>query len=92
LFGFCCWRSSGYRAKCGSRKNVSEYWDFGLILDAAVLSYCFRTAPSILASQLMVAEELSQLCILLCFLAILCLQVSHCFSILFDPASAFIDW
>jgi hypothetical protein len=22
LFGFRCWRSSGYRAKCGSRKNV----------------------------------------------------------------------
>jgi hypothetical protein len=31
----------------------------GLILAAAVLSYCFRTAPSISASQLMVAEELS---------------------------------
>jgi hypothetical protein len=31
----------------------------GLILNAGVLSYCFRTVPSILASQLMVAEELS---------------------------------
>jgi hypothetical protein len=28
LFGFCCWRLSGYRAKCGSRKNVSGCWDF----------------------------------------------------------------
>jgi hypothetical protein len=63
----------------------------GLILDVGVLSYCFRTAPSILASQLMVTEELSQLCILLCFLKILCLEVSRCFLILLDLASAFID-
>jgi hypothetical protein len=32
---------------------------YGLILDAAVLSYCSRTAPNILESQLMAAEELS---------------------------------
>jgi hypothetical protein len=31
----------------------------GLILDVGVLLYSFRTAPSTLASQLMVAEELS---------------------------------
>jgi hypothetical protein len=28
LFGFRCWRSSGYRAKCGSRKNVRGCWNF----------------------------------------------------------------
>jgi hypothetical protein len=51
----------------------------GLILDAEVPLYCFRTVPSILASQLIVADELSQLCTLLYFLAILCLQLSHFF-------------
>jgi hypothetical protein len=32
---------------------------YGLILDAAVLSYCSRIAPNISESQLTVAEELS---------------------------------
>jgi hypothetical protein len=41
-------------------EKTSEGIDsFGLILDATVLSYCSRTAPSISESQLMVAKELS---------------------------------
>jgi hypothetical protein len=62
----------------------------GLILDVGVPLCCFKTVPSILASQLMVADELSQLCTPLCFLVILCLQLSHFFLILSDPAIVFI--
>jgi hypothetical protein len=63
----------------------------GPILDVGALLYCFKIAPNILASQFMAAGRLSRLCTLLCFLAILCLQLSRFFLILSDPASAFID-
>jgi hypothetical protein len=62
----------------------------GLILDAGAPLYCFKTVPSTLASQLMVADELSQLCTPSCFLVILCLQLSRFFLILSDQAIAFI--
>jgi hypothetical protein len=56
----------------------------GLILDAGAPLYCFKIVPNTLVSQWMVVDERSQLCILSCFLAILCLQLSHFFSILSD--------
>jgi hypothetical protein len=62
----------------------------GLILDAEAPLYCFKIAPSILANQLMVAAEPLPLCSPLCFLGILCLQLSHFFLILLDPAIVFI--
>jgi hypothetical protein len=62
----------------------------GLTSDAVRLSFCFRTDPSILENRLMVVEEPSSPCILLCFLAILYLEVSLCYSTLLDPASVFI--
>jgi hypothetical protein len=44
LFGFRCWRSSGYRAKCSSRKNVSRYWDF-VVWSSTPECYCTALGP-----------------------------------------------
>jgi hypothetical protein len=63
----------------------------GLILGVGKPLYYFRIALNTLAIRLMAAGKLSQLCTLLCFLAILCLRLSHFFSALLDPASEFID-
>jgi hypothetical protein len=63
----------------------------GLILGVGKTLYYFKIALNTLASRLMVAGKLSRLYTPLCFLAILCLQLSHFFSTLLDPASEFID-
>jgi hypothetical protein len=72
------------------RKHQKVLIVCGLTSDAVRPSFCFRTDPSILENRLMVIEEPSSPCILLCFLAILCLEVSHCYSMFLDPASVVI--
>jgi hypothetical protein len=44
LLGLRCWRSSGYRAKCGSRKNVRRCWKF-MVWSSTPECCCIASGP-----------------------------------------------
>ena len=44
LFRFRCWRSSGYRAKCGSRENVRGCWKF-VVWSSTPECCCIASGP-----------------------------------------------